>query len=170
MSLVYFIRCGETGRIKIGVSAAPLARLSKMQVDSPSLLTMLGVEGGGETRERELHERFAAFRTRGEWFAPSPEILEHAATLTPLLRTRKRSLFPGASVSGAELGRLLGIVSSYVSQMRTGKLPITIDIALRLYAINGDRIGPLADATEEEIATLRKFWGRQGKVVRKRAA
>ena len=56
---------------------------------SPDTLTVLGavVCEKPDELERELHARFADHRSHGEWFRPSPELLdyvaEHARTPPP---------------------------------------------------------------------------------------
>jgi Meiotically up-regulated gene 113 len=75
---VYFIRAEGGHGIKIGVALDPRIRRSGMQTNIPYDLTLLGVLKGGEKRERELHERFAEHRLRGEWYADAilPEVIE----------------------------------------------------------------------------------------------
>ena len=71
---VYFIQSAD-GPIKIGSASDVNARLGSLQTGSPEKLTLLGAIEGGEARERELHQQFAATRLRGEWFAPSAALL-----------------------------------------------------------------------------------------------
>lgn len=72
---VYFIQA-ENGLIKIGVSNDPAARIRALQTGSPIELTLLGVvPGAGRQTEAQLHEQFAAHRTRGEWFHPAPQLI-----------------------------------------------------------------------------------------------
>jgi len=71
---VYFIQ-SSGGPIKIGSASDVAARLKSLQTGSADELTLLAMTEGGEFRERELHARFAADRLRGEWFAPSPELI-----------------------------------------------------------------------------------------------
>lgn len=78
---VYFIQSGSNGPIKIGAAASPLSRLRELQTGNPAQLTMLGVEPGGSSRERELHQRFSAHRLGGEWFAPANDLLAYIAAV-----------------------------------------------------------------------------------------
>lgn len=74
---VYFIGCA-TGPIKIGHGRNVEYRLSNLQMGNPNQLTLLTwfpCDNAAQL-EAELHERFAAHRLRGEWFAPAPELLE----------------------------------------------------------------------------------------------
>lgn len=70
---VYFIGCGR-GPIKIGVATDVLARLHDLQTGCPYELRLLGKIPGSKAAERALHNVFAAFRVRGEWFAGTPEV------------------------------------------------------------------------------------------------
>lgn len=72
----YFVRCEETGKIKIGKSTGVQERVRHLQTANPSRLTLLHVIDGD--LETELHARFSQYRVRydGEWFHPASEILE----------------------------------------------------------------------------------------------
>jgi DNA-binding XRE family transcriptional regulator len=89
MASVYFIQDGVSGLIKIGYAQRPWVRLSKMQSDSPGVLTIIALEDGGLEREVELHRQFAGHRERGEWFRPDPAILDYAKQLGAVARPRK---------------------------------------------------------------------------------
>jgi DNA-binding XRE family transcriptional regulator len=79
---VYFIGC--TDRVKIGYSVDPAARLSKINADAPWPCELLGYVSADDFPEFELHDRFAAVRLHGEWFALTAEIRDFiaAAALT----------------------------------------------------------------------------------------
>jgi hypothetical protein len=83
MSAVYFIQCGQGGPIKIGISDDLPRRLSKMQADCPFEMIVLGIMPGGVEEEMALHERFSAFRIRGEWFWPARELANYVSDLNP---------------------------------------------------------------------------------------
>lgn len=72
---IYVVRSAGTGQIKIGFSTAWESRLRGMATDHGSVLDPLLVIVGRPSEERELHARFAALRTHGEWFSPGAEIL-----------------------------------------------------------------------------------------------
>lgn len=75
-SFVYFIRSGDSGPIKIGVSIDPEKRKSELQTShAHDLHTLLVIPGTRDT-ETFLHRRFAEFRLRGEWFTPDASLLE----------------------------------------------------------------------------------------------
>jgi len=65
---VYFVKC--KGHIKIGVTSVPIERrLGVLAISSASKLRVLAViKNASVPVERALHERFAKYRVRGEWF------------------------------------------------------------------------------------------------------
>jgi hypothetical protein len=155
--LVYFIECAASGRIKIGVSSDPVKRFGKIQTDSPSPLVLRAVERGGFEREQELHRDFAADRIRGEWFAGSGRVRAYVNALPQFERPRRCSDFFGTGLSSEQLMGALEVSSAYLSQMRHGGKPFTLSLALRLHAATGHKAGPIADATDAEVAVLNRF-------------
>lgn len=155
--MIYFIQ-DESGCIKIGHSTAPLARFSQLQTGSSSKLTMLALEDGGAEREAELHVQFRHLHVSGEWFLNSADLVDYVSTLTPYERpVRAVPALRGSSLNTVEMAKALGVTRPYVSLMRNGQRPISLEIALSLYAFNGDKIGPLQNARGPEIQTLLKF-------------
>ena len=73
--LVYFVQCGDSGPVKIGVAKDPAARLSALQTGHFETLHIRALTVGGLTQERIYHDTFRAHHQRGEWFAPHPDIL-----------------------------------------------------------------------------------------------
>ena len=70
---VYFLQAGSTqSPVKIGFGANIRQRIQHLQVAHPSKLRLLGYERIDEVdlalREYELHQKFARFHIRGEWF------------------------------------------------------------------------------------------------------
>lgn len=76
---IYFVQAGK-GPIKIGISLNPIRRLVKMGADNHERLTLLAVMLGDMAAEQGLHKAFSAANVRGEWFNPTPEILEYIRT------------------------------------------------------------------------------------------
>jgi hypothetical protein len=72
---VYFMRSADTGRIKIGYSQNVLRRRNELQGAHGGRIQILLTVPGGPTLEAEMHERFKAHMTFGEWFEPADEIL-----------------------------------------------------------------------------------------------
>ena len=72
---IYFIRALVSGRTKIGFTTGdPYARLAALQTGNHEELKLFATLIGTERLERRLHDRFAALRENGEWFAPGPEL------------------------------------------------------------------------------------------------
>ena len=51
----------------------------------------------------------------------------------------------------------MGCSRPYVTLMRNGKRSVPMDFALRLHLETGALIGPIVDASDQEILVLRKF-------------
>lgn len=69
---VYFVSAREVDLVKIGYAYNPVARFNHLRTSSPIELTLEGAIPGGLDKERELHQRFALARVRGEWFKLTP--------------------------------------------------------------------------------------------------
>ena len=81
--VVYFIRAGVKGRIKIGQTENLERRFKSLQTASSVMLKLLGcIDDPERSLEKELHLKFAEWRHHGEWFDPNAELLtfisEHA--------------------------------------------------------------------------------------------
>lgn len=76
MSVVYFIRSGATGAIKIGVTDSIKRRLTSLRNGNPSYLSVLATIPGGYEEERRLHTLFAPLRLVREWFSPDQPLLD----------------------------------------------------------------------------------------------
>ncbi|WP_181008286.1 integrase arm-type DNA-binding domain-containing protein [Sphingomonas montanisoli] len=72
---VYFVR-QASGLIKIGVTRNLPARLAQLQLGGDRPLELMGVLSGGFATEGMLHRLFAESAVGGEWFTPSPRLLE----------------------------------------------------------------------------------------------
>lgn len=75
-SRLYFLRSGEDGPIKIGISKDVEARLRHLQCAHHTPLKILKVVEGDRDMERNLLMRFQWARSHGEWFHPAPELLD----------------------------------------------------------------------------------------------
>lgn len=71
----YFLQAGDGGPIKIGSTRNLAVRLRTLCMMSPVPLRLLGVIEGEDAEDR-CHFRLGAFRLHGEWFAPSPVVIE----------------------------------------------------------------------------------------------
>jgi len=78
-SVVYFIRQGLTGPIKIGYSTNGIyKRLKGLQTGNSSILYPVGaIIGGTKETEKVLHDRFAHLKIKGEWFYPGRDLIEY---------------------------------------------------------------------------------------------
>ena len=74
VACTYFLQAGKEGPIKIGSTRNLLVRLRTLATMSPIPLTLLGVMKGDH--EESCHHRLGAFRTHGEWFAPTVTVLK----------------------------------------------------------------------------------------------
>lgn len=73
---VYFIQCGESGPIKIGLAANVKSRLDELQVCNPSELYLRGIiRFQGMRGEAMFHGMFKHLHIRGEWFEPAPDLI-----------------------------------------------------------------------------------------------
>lgn len=69
---IYFIE--GAGLVKIGATTQPpRRRLQILALSSPVPLTLLAVIPG-QHREQELHDRFRASHSHGEWFTLTPDL------------------------------------------------------------------------------------------------
>ena len=55
------------------------------------------------------------------------------------------------------LSAMLGISIPYASQILRDKRPWPRALAITAYRLTGQKVGPIADATDEEIAVLERF-------------
>jgi len=76
---VYAIMAGQ--HIKIGWARDLDKRLATLQTSSPKRLQLLGSIIGFCSDEGRLHERFARYHIRGEWYRDAPAIREFFAAL-----------------------------------------------------------------------------------------
>lgn len=75
-AFVYFIVDWQRRVVKIGVSQSPQKRLKDLQTSNPHPLELAAIVPGGFALERELHERYTAYRLSGEWFQLTQEIMD----------------------------------------------------------------------------------------------
>lgn len=67
--LVYFLRAGGKGDVKIGFTTDVKGRIGSMKTGHPGELAVLATIGGTHADEQDLHRRFANYRRKGEWFS-----------------------------------------------------------------------------------------------------
>ena len=84
--MIYFIQEGKRGAIKIGHTYGVniKRRFQNLQTAHCRVLHVLGTQDGTLHDEDSLHERFAPYHVRGEWFRPAPAVIEYIkANVTP---------------------------------------------------------------------------------------
>jgi len=75
--MIYFIQAGKNGPIKIGQTNNGIEeRIAQLQTGCPYELRLLWCYNGDGYTEQVVHDLFKHERIRGEWFRPSPSILE----------------------------------------------------------------------------------------------
>ena len=158
---IYAIECA--GRIKLGFSAKPEARFTKVASDSPFPCQLLGYWPGTGADELEIHAKFNSIRQYGEWFDATPELLEFVTRVAlpldrkngrlvvtpsdrPLAAWRKRQ-----GMTQTELAEMLGCSTSAVCWLEAGKNGTTLAQALKIQALAGDAV-PLESLLPEEAA------------------
>ena len=80
--MIYFIRGKDSGNIKIGYSINPEKRQSNLQTAHYEELELIGFMNGTLDDETRIHQMFAAYNIRGEWYRSSDEILDFIETNT----------------------------------------------------------------------------------------
>lgn len=74
MGVVYFIRFGKAGPIKVGTTRNLELRLQALDC-GPEPLSVIGTISGGRVLEKSIHRALRPYRTRLEWFRPDQEVL-----------------------------------------------------------------------------------------------
>ncbi len=73
----YFIQQGTNGDIKIGVTKSIKNRLNTLQTANSEKLRLLGYISGNKEIESDLHRKFIAYRTNGEFFSVNQELIDY---------------------------------------------------------------------------------------------
>lgn len=73
--MIYFVRKGEDGPIKIGKTIDLDKRLPQLKAEFGLDLRVMATLDETKFKERELHERFSAFWIGREWFVAAEELL-----------------------------------------------------------------------------------------------
>jgi hypothetical protein len=74
--VVYFVRKGSSGPVKIGKTTSMKSRLSQLKTASDEPLEVLATINGYTNEEKELHSKFSHIRLEGEWFKSEPSLLQ----------------------------------------------------------------------------------------------
>lgn len=78
--------------VKIGFSGDVDGRLRRLESCQPTPIVLLAWRPGGAAEEREEHQRWAAYRERGEWFRLAGDLQSYVETL-------RRGLMPEGDVA-----------------------------------------------------------------------
>lgn len=79
--MIYFVERASDKLIKIGFTFSPQARLQTLQ-GQHGRVKLLGWVAGDSFTESTIHKAFKAERVTGEWFRPSPKLLNYIETRT----------------------------------------------------------------------------------------
>lgn len=129
---IYFIRAGEDGPIKIGTAENVPDRMKELQCGNHLELTLLRTLDGGRPTEHALHRRYEHLRSRGEWFAFTPDMLVvEIADLgaEPIEKTSKlRAWLAKNDLSETEFAARIGVdqktVNLYCRSLRIPRIKI----------------------------------------------
>lgn len=81
--MIYFVRAGDDGPIKIGTTTQLTIRLAGLKYDPVAEgrdIILLAVMDGGRSVEKSLHRRFSHLRIKGEWHSAADDLLEYIAS------------------------------------------------------------------------------------------
>lgn len=154
--VVYFVRAGSDGLIKIGTTSDVEKRLAKMQTDSGVDLVLIGVLTGGQELERKLHEQFSLYRARGEWFFPHSEILTFVARncteqIVQFSRRQKWSRMPTNALQAWRFSQRLvltraakgfGISQAGLSRLENGEMDPSLALMRVIARVTGGAVMP----------------------------
>lgn len=143
---VYAIASGDL--VKIGWSTNPQKRFSKIASDNGADCDLLGYISGTRDDESEIHQRFAANRVRGEWFARDHEIDSFIREFSrpervvpddwhPLKRWRKEN-----SITLVQFAEIVGVDHSSLSRTERGAQHLSWDAMRKIYAATGGSVTP----------------------------
>lgn len=77
--MIYFVRLGSRGPVKIGTTIRLSVRLAQLRHEHGPDLRVLAVGDGSFPEEKALHRRFGHLRRGGEWFEPGRDLLRYIA-------------------------------------------------------------------------------------------
>src|SRR6266851_612069 len=76
-SVIYFIRKGLNGPIKIGYTSSSVEqRIAQLQTGHHEKIYLLGTIPGSMSDEKAIHNELSEYNIQGEWFDPKAELLE----------------------------------------------------------------------------------------------
>ena len=96
--MIYFVRAGEHGPIKIGYASDVAGRIATMQSGNHETLILIREIEGDTRTERALHRRFSAYHIAREWFHFCPGML--TVNVSELDRNARLNLHHACVVDG----------------------------------------------------------------------
>lgn len=133
--MIYFIRIGDHGPVKIGRAYNPAARLSTLQGAHWQTLRLVRTLEGDRLVERRLHRHYADLALRGEWFSWDDSMM----TIEPLAAGPDGPINEIIELFGGTL-RVAEIVrvrpESICRWRRSGYLPVWHGPVLRQAAVD----------------------------------
>jgi hypothetical protein len=82
--IIYFVRAGGVGPVKIGFSTKHISRIVGLQTSHHRKLVMVAAMQGTRRNEGELHGRFDKYHIQGEWFRYAGDVKAFAQSLPKL--------------------------------------------------------------------------------------
>lgn len=168
---VYFVKpVGQLGPIKVGHSIYPPSRLVSLQTWSPVELELVSQFEGSLETERAIHERFAQWQVRGEWFEPVDDLVSLAHGIrdglsiddlvdlsikTGKLFRKPNTKSPKAMIVGSYKLRVER-ARQYAGGVRGKPVELPDDVRAILGSAGGYR-QDYRDLTHHEISVLEKF-------------
>jgi hypothetical protein len=134
--MIYCLLARQAGRVKIGYTDDPIARIRALQTGCAEELEIVAIVRGDMKQERQLHKQFAGHRAHGEWFHAHQEILDYfnpsRATASGRLRSRREmrtttsiahelDVSPGVVIRWITQGILVGSERVYLHGERHGQ-------------------------------------------------
>jgi hypothetical protein len=108
--MVYFIREGDKGPIKIGHTfGSPARRAASLQTGNSRGLRVLNSAPGSRKAEAGIHRALRRWRIRGEWFTPHPIVVRFS--LCPLFAVDIGEC--GLSLANEDVRDGLGFLDGY---------------------------------------------------------
>jgi hypothetical protein len=81
---VYFMHDLDAKMVKVGVSSSLDSRFRSLKANTPNEIALLGSVPGSPELEKVMHQFFAPFHHRREWFRATPEVLAFVGALIAL--------------------------------------------------------------------------------------
>jgi hypothetical protein len=143
--VVYFIRFGKRGPIKIGYTYHSVrSRLASLQCGSPVELVLLGILPVVCAEiEAELHSRFADLHVTGEWFRPAAKLMRFirsnavpAEALDYFPRPKTFGKRPGARAAGRPTGKRASTQQDHLAVLKHREQGFSVDKIARFTGVH----------------------------------